>query len=274
MKNYTSAPLPFQGQKRTFLKHFKNALKQYPKDATYVDLFGGSGLLGRTVKDMCPNSTVIFNDYDDFNKRLAAITQTNELLQTLRKLLDKVPLKSRVPLFDKDKVIIAVKEHQRKYSYVDYITLSASLLFSGKYATSLLDLEKETLYNRVRKSAIYNAKDYLVGLHVVKSDYKELFSKYKGKPNVVFLIDPPYLSTDTKSYSSNGYWKLKDYLDVLDLLASERYFYFTSNKSNIVELCEWFGDKFNANPFQGSTLKTVNNSVNKSSTYIDMMLYK
>ena len=43
-KVFTSAPLPFMGQKRKFLKQFKPALKQYPDNATYVDLFGGSGL--------------------------------------------------------------------------------------------------------------------------------------------------------------------------------------------------------------------------------------
>ncbi len=274
MKKYTCAPLPFQGQKRTFLKHFKEALKDFSNDATYVDLFGGSGLLSRTVKDIYPNATVIYNDYDNYSKRLAAIPQTNELLSLIRKLLHKVPNKSRVPLFDKYRIVKEVKSHFDKYNYVDFITLSASLLFSGKYATSMEQLEKETFYNRVRKSDIDCSSDYLEGLSVVHLDYKKLYDQYKQQSNIVFLLDPPYLSTDTKSYSSNGYWRLKDYLDVLEVLSCDKYFYFTSNKSNLVELCEWFGDKFNANPFKGSTQKTVTNSVNKSSNYVDIMLYK
>ena len=52
MKKYTQAPLPFQGQKRRFLKPFKTALESFPADAVYVDLFGGSGLLSHTVKQM------------------------------------------------------------------------------------------------------------------------------------------------------------------------------------------------------------------------------
>lgn len=44
-KNYTTSPLPFQGQKRNFIKQLKAALVNYPDNATYVDLFGGSGLL-------------------------------------------------------------------------------------------------------------------------------------------------------------------------------------------------------------------------------------
>lgn len=42
-KNYTSAPLPFMGQKRKFVKEIKKVLESYPDDVTIVDLFGGSG---------------------------------------------------------------------------------------------------------------------------------------------------------------------------------------------------------------------------------------
>ena len=42
---YLSAPLPFVGQKRMFAHEFIKVLKQFPDDATFVDLFGGSGLL-------------------------------------------------------------------------------------------------------------------------------------------------------------------------------------------------------------------------------------
>ena len=58
--NYVQAPLPFQGQKRRFLKPFKQALNEFPSDAVYVDLFGGSGLLSHTVKEYYPNAKVIY----------------------------------------------------------------------------------------------------------------------------------------------------------------------------------------------------------------------
>ncbi len=59
MKIYNQAPLPFQGQKRRFLKDFKEALKGFPCDAIYVDLFGGSGLLSHTVKSVYPQSKAV-----------------------------------------------------------------------------------------------------------------------------------------------------------------------------------------------------------------------
>ena len=41
-KLYLSAPLPFVGQKRMFAREFMKVLDQFPDDATFVDLFGGS----------------------------------------------------------------------------------------------------------------------------------------------------------------------------------------------------------------------------------------
>ena len=95
--------------------------------------------------------------------------------------------------------------------------------------------EKQTLYNCVRHSN-YDVSGYLDGLMIVNYDYKELFNKYKHLDNVVFLVDPPYLSTEVGTYKN--YWRLSDYLDVLNVLKNNSYVYFTSDKSSIVELCE------------------------------------
>ena len=141
-----------------------------------------------------------------------------------------------------------------------------------KYVQSIKQLKKETLYNTVRQSN-YSAAGYLDGLEVVSLDYKEIFNAYKDLPNVVFLVDPPYLSTETGTYKS--YWKLKDYLDVLQVLDGTNYFYFTSNKSSIIELCEWIETKTPmSNPFNGAKRLETNNPVNFQTSYTDIMLYK
>jgi hypothetical protein len=88
------------------------------------------------------------------------------------------------------------------------------------------------------------------------------------------LVDPPYLSTDTATYNSNGYWKLKDYLDVLQVLHDNNYFYFTSNKSQIVELCDWISSvSAVANPFANATRTNVSVSTSHNSGYTDVMYH-
>lgn len=270
-KIFTTAPLPFMGQKRKFLKQFKPALQNYSPTATYVDLFGGSGLLGHTVKAIYPEATVIYNDFDNYKKRLEHIDETNQIITDLRLILKDCTKDKQVQGTARENVLKRIKQADEK-GFVDYITLSSSILFSMKYVQSFEALEKETFYNCIRQSN-YDATGYLDGLEVVTACYKELFNKYKDLPNVVFLVDPPYLSTDSGTYKS--YWKLKDYLDVLNVLDGTKYFYFTSNKSSIIELCEWIETKTPmSNPFTGSTTATMNATVNYNSSYTDIMMYK
>ena len=272
-KQYLSAPLPFVGQKRMFAREFIQVLKRYPDDAVFVDLFGGSGLLSHITKYQKPGATVVYNDFDNYRQRLENIPRTNVLLDKIRAVVASVPRRKFLPKKTKETILRLIEQEDHRYGYVDYITLSSSLLFSMKYATNLEELRKETFYNTVRKCDYNPCLDYLDGLEIVSCDYKELFNKYKDMPDVVFLIDPPYLSTEVGTYTMN--WGLSDYLDVLQTLVGTNYIYFTSNKSSIIELCDWIG-KNNAlgNPFIGSEKVEFNAHMNYNSSYTDIMLYK
>ncbi|WP_244299686.1 DNA adenine methylase [Aquimarina algiphila] len=267
---YTTAPLPFQGQKQNFIKQFKEELSKQRAPALYVDLFGGSGLLSRTAKDIHPEATVVYNDYDNFRERLQAIPKTNELLADIRVLVEGIANKSRIDNDIKTQIIDRIAQEK---GYIDYITISSNVLFSQNYANSIEALKKESFYNRVRKSDITLADDYLDGLEIVSIDYKQLFEMYKNHEHVVFLVDPPYLSTDCTTYKN--YWRLKDYLDVLRVLIGQKYFYFTSNKSSIVELCEWIETNTGGvNPFYEATIVERKTNINHQSSYTDIMLFK
>ena len=272
-KKYLSAPLPFVGQKRMFAKEFIKVLKHYPDNAVFVDLFGGSGLLSHIAKCHKPEATVIYNDYDDYRRRLENIPRTNALLAKIRPLAASTPRHKALPKETKEVILRLIEQEEQEYGYVDYITLSSSLLFYMKYATDLTGLRKETFYNTVRKCDYSPCLDYLDGLEVVSCDYKELFDKYKEIPNVVFLIDPPYLSTEVGTYTMT--WGLSDYLDVLQTLVGTNYIYFTSNKSSIIELCAWMGKNNTlGNPFAGSEKVEFNAHMNYSAHYTDIMLFK
>ncbi|NDV45520.1 DNA adenine methylase [Paludibacter sp. 221] len=273
MKNYNSAPLPFQGQKRYFLKSFKQCLKSFKNIAVVVDLFGGSGLLSHAAKEVLPNARVIYNDYDGFSTRLNNVERTNELLSYIRVILSDTPREKRINDTHKNAVLSRI-EQAEKSGFVDYITLSSSLLFSANYVNSFDELKASTLYNNVKQSD-YNATNYLKGLEVVKYDYLELYNQYKNIPGVLFILDPPYLTTDTKTYLSNQYWKLADFLNVINVLNESNYIFFTSNKSSLVELCEWLKENHNINnPFENAMLKTQEIQINRNTKYIDMMFVK
>lgn len=273
MKNYIQSPLPFQGQKRRFLKPFKESLKTFKTSTVFVDLFGGSGLLSQWVKETYPDATVVYNDFDGYSRRVSNIERTNALLAVLRDILkDSAPDKV-ISKPVKESVLKAIKSEEKQSGYVDYITISSSLLFSMKYATSYNQLAKETVYNVIRKNDYELATDYLKGVDIVCMDYRQLFDRWKHVAGVVFLIDPPYLSTDCSTYSN--YWKLANYLDVLQTLQGTNYFYFTSNKSSILELTEWIAKNLGADdPFAGATRVDMNARMNHNAGYVDIMLWK
>ncbi len=268
---YNQSPLPFQGQKRRFLAEFRNHLKSVPEGAVIVDLFGGSGILSHTAKQERPDLKVVYNDFDNFSQRLANVERTNKVIEDIRMITDQLPADKRIPENIKTEILNRISQEA---GFVDYVTLSASLLFSGNFALDYEQLSKQYFYNAVRKSK-YSANGYLEGVEVVSKDYKQLFKEYSSNSKVIFLIDPPYLSTDCSTYGSDKYWKLGDYLDVLTTMQRGNYFYFTSNKSQVLELCEWIASHTNyENPFKDSAVSTTRNGVNYTSSYTDIMAVK
>ena len=269
---YLSAPLPFVGQKRMFAKDFIRVLGQFPGSTVFVDLFGGSGLLSHITKCVRLDAAVVYNDFDNYRRRLANIPATNVLLSDLRRIAEGEPRNKRITGEVRDKMFTRIEREEKEHGYVDYITISASLLFAMKYVTCLKEMKKETIYNRIRRTDYPEAEDYLEGITVTCEDYKEVFKRYKDVPGVVFLVDPPYLSTEVGTYKM--YWRLADYLDVLNVLKRHAFVYFTSNKSSILELCDWMGrNPFLGNPFRECRKVEFNASVNYNSKYTDMMLY-
>jgi site-specific DNA-adenine methylase len=257
-----------------FVREFIKVLSQFPADTVFVDLFGGSGLLSHIAKRTKPESTVVYNDFDNYRCRLQHIPQTNRLIADLRDIVaDKVPRNKPITGELRKRIFARIEQEERVVGYVDFITLSSSIMFSMKYKLSVPEMQKETLYNSIRKSDYPTCPDYLDGLEITSCDYKELFNQHKDTPSVVFLVDPPYLSTEVGTY--NMYWKMADYLDVLNVLAGHSFVYFTSNKSSILELCEWLGrNRSLGNPFENAVKVEFNAHMNYNASYTDMMLFK
>ena len=268
-----SAPLPFVGQKRMFAREYIKVLEQFKDSTVFVDLFGGSGLLSQITKRMRPDAKVVYNDFDNYRKRLENIPRTNLLLAGFRRITEGVPRHKPITGEARERIYRRIEQEEKEWGYVDYITISSSLMFSMKYKMSLEEMRKEVLYNNIRKADYSLCDDYLEGLEITSKDYREVFNEYKDVPGVVFLVDPPYLSTDVTTYSM--YWRLSDYLDVLTVLNGHSFVYFTSNKSSIVELCEWMGkNRTLGNPFEGCGRAEFNTSMNYNARYTDIMLYK
>lgn len=246
--------------------------KRQKKGTVFVDLFGGSGLVSHVIKHERPDCRVVWNDYDNYSERLANIGRTNRMLAALRLIVASVPRKMRIDEPVRSQVVEEVRRWQDS-GFVDWFTLSSNLLFTMNYARNFEEFSKETLYNRVRMED-YSADGYLEGVERVSMDYRKLFERFRPVPDVVFILDPPYLSTDCGTYRSDGYWRLADYLDVLKCLQGTRYVYFTSSKSTIVELADWIArNPMDSNPFEGAKVYSHHVS-GQALNYDDIMLIK
>ena len=265
------APLPFQGQKRFFLKEFKNVLEKTQGVKIVVDLFGGSGLLSRIAKDTLSGARVIYNDFDNYTQRILNIKTTNKILKDISVILKDYKKLERISPEDKNKILDIFKKYEESKSFVDYITLSSSVLFSSNYVNSLEEMEKQTMWNRLIFS-YKESEEYLNGLEVVSCDYKDLFDKYKNEDGVLFVFDPPYLTTDVKSYKNVNYWALVDYLNILLLTKSNNFIFFTSNRGNLIDLIKWLNDNFNTKILEGNIVERKN-TLNKNASYTDYMIY-
>ncbi len=271
-KLYLSAPLPFVGQKRMFAKQFIEVIRQYPADTVFVDLFGGSGLLSHITKHFHPESRVIYNDFDNYRLRINNIPRTNRLLESIRPIASQFDRHKPITGVAREQIFSLLEQEEKETGFLDLITLSSSLMFSMKYKMSIEGMRGETLYNNVRKNGYDPCRDYLAGLEIVSCDYRELFEEFKDTPGVVFLVDPPYLSTDVGTYRM--YWRLADYLDVLSVLPGHNFIYFTSEKSCIIELCEWMGRHPSLDdPFARCQRREFNATMNYNASYKDIMLF-
>lgn len=269
-KKWNKAPLPFQGQKRNFIKQFKEILKQTsPK--IIVDVFGGSGLLARIAKDEKSSAKVIYNDFDNYSERLKNIEDTNKIRNWLEQFLSGYKYVEKIKKEDKKQILAFLDSTPL---FIDYETIGTWLLFSGNRASSFEKLKKKTFYNRIIKSDI-DCADYLKDLEVCSCDFIDLINQYKDEKDVLFLIDPPYTNTEQK-YSCNAlYFTFFQQVNLLEKMKEmNQFIYFSSDKSDVGK---GYLQKVKCNLikiFDCAKLMTQKNGINYSNSYLDMMIYK
>lgn len=269
MKKYNKAPLSFQGQKRNFIRLFNEQIKKICGDGddwTIVDVFGGSGLLSHNAKHTCRKARVIYNDYDNYSERLKNIDELESIRKDLLFFVKEYANNEKLKDVTKTKIIEYLKE---KGNSVDYVSISSYLLFSGRIATNINELENATLYNRITVTAL-NADDYLKDVEVVKKRFTELMQdKFNGK--VLYLLDPPYINTQ-QGYHKDTYFGLLDQIKLFDLMKPP-FIYFTSGKSEITDLVNASNCTF-SNIFAECEIFETKSQVNKHFSYKDIMILK
>lgn len=256
MKKYTQAPLPFQGQKRRWIKQLQEVAAKVPEGTIFVDVFGGSGIVSHTLKQARPDCIVVWNDYDNYSERLKNVAQTNAILLELRNVTKDCPKKLKIDDPWRSKVLDLLGRWDKR-GYVDWLTISKSVMFSMHYMHTYKDITGEMLYNNVVLGD-YEVDGYLDGVEVVRMDWRDLVGRYRGRRDVVLVLDPPYMLTDTSGYSKDTYWGIEECLDVAMECEDMMFVYFTSGRSGVERVLRWV-DRFEGvgNPFTRAERRVV-----------------
>ena len=275
--NYTQVPLPFTGQKRRFLNHFKTLLKQQiPNDGdgwTIVDAFGGSGLLAHTAKQVLPKARVIYNDFDGYAERLQNINDTNKLRTIIADLLAHYPRNQKLPETLKKAVQATL---QTFGGYIDLDCMASWILFSGRQTTDLHDLiYNHTYFNSVRLSDYPSADDYLDGVEVVSKSYHELLPEFQDNSKALLVLDPPYVSTAQGAYRKAGYFGMVEFLRLMRLVRPP-FVFFSSTRSELLDYLDLIvNEKAEGwQNLQDYQKISVHITMNKTAHYEDNMIYK
>jgi hypothetical protein len=232
-------PLPFLNRKLKNTNKFKQTLKQhYNGSNIFIDLFGGAGLMARELKELYPQSRIIMCDTDNFKQRLDHVSTTNEIITKLSKIVTDyaIPKGAKIPRALKEQIYAVLEQYDEDgEKYIDFKTMSYILLNKDVQADKLEDIRYQPYYNKVPEQA-YNTetcKEWLQGIEVVQS-----IEDLQLEGELLFLVDPPYIGTDVRSYQEDPYWTFKKFLNYnIDLFNMDHdYIYFTNERSDMINL--------------------------------------
>ena len=250
VKEFSKPPLPFEGNKKLWRKNYKEILKEFEDIEIFIDLFGGSGILSHWTKNTYKDAIVIYNDFDNYRERLKNIPTTNELLRDIREILKDVPHRKEINENKTKQIKDLFEDYKNNNKFIDLKTLVHQLHF-----TKCLNVETENidkflkykLYNNLNKNNIEPSDDYLTGLNIVSMDWKKLYNYCKETfkdYKICFILDPPYLYTDKTQYNCR-FWRLKDSIELLDILKNYPFIFFNSSKSGFKEFVDVVNRMFN-----------------------------
>lgn len=223
------------------LKHIKQVLETMRADgeidgeSIFIDVFGGSGLVAHNIKQWYPRNQVIWNDYDNYQKRLDHIAQTESLRAWIYEKVRGVEYQNILTKDIKQEILAHIHALETQGEYIDYIALSSYLLFTGNYVRDFIELSKRTFYDRISATRL-SAQGYLDGVERVSLDFIELLDSYKHIKNKCLILDPPYLQTQVGNYKDH--FSLGQFFDLIERV-QRPYLFFGSDSSDTIEAFEY-----------------------------------
>lgn len=178
---------------------------------------------------------MLWNDYDNYQKRLDHIAQTESLRAWIYEKVCDIGYQNALPKHIKQEILAHIHALETQGEYIDYTTLSPYLLFSGNYARDFTELSKRTFYKCISATRL-TAQGYLHGVERVSLDFIDLLDSYKSYKNKCLILDPPYLQTQVGNYKDH--FSLGQFFNLIERV-QRPYLFFGSDRSDIIEAFEY-----------------------------------
>lgn len=275
---YTQSPLPFVGQKRNFLKHFQQVLKENinndGENWTILDAFGGSGLLSHTAKQALPKARVIYNDFDDHSERLKHIDDINRLRRAILNVLEReqIAKQSKLPESIKFEIIQIIQSFD---GYKDLHCIANWLMFSGRQVYNFDKLFSETWYYQIRESDYPSAENYLKDVEIIRENANSLIPKFTNNHQTLLVLDPPYVCTAQGSYLQDEYFGMVQFLRLMSVVRPP-FVFFSSTRSEFIDYLDFMIETRQAGweRFANYQKISIRTSLNKTTKYEDNLVFK
>jgi hypothetical protein len=215
-------PLPFWGNKKKMSKLFQQViLDNFDETNVYIDLFGGAGVLSKSIKTVYPTATVIYNDFDGYRNMCQHVDVLNVGLAIVKNTLvefDQVRY-YKINQECRQMLITQLSEWADLDNADLYYSLIISKLSFRNTSINIKDkqqfikaLNTHILYNNLCK-VIYdvdNCMNYHKDLIIKNLDFRLLINEFKDNQKAVFIADPPYTESTDSNYKNS--FKLIDSL--------------------------------------------------------------
>ena len=229
-RGFCAPPLPFSGNKKYWAGELYDEAMLIPPGVTVWDVFGGSGVCARCIKDARPDLRVVWNDFDGFSDRLRHIDETEEIRRQLLRLVGgegdaagngsrlRCPLSAEQAASVQDLCARALK----KYGFLDGLSIRRWLSIGAVKSAYNPDKPPADLYARVPRLPlrVSDAIRWLDGLETIRDDVQNLVI-----PSGDYLIlDPPYAASVCDEYRGRDTFSILK--TVRDLMAGRPFILF------------------------------------------------
>ena len=213
--------IPYFGNKRKEIQHIVPFI---PKNInTIVDVFGGSGCVGISIKEYSKGSHLVYNDV---NKRLLKLIMT---IQNFNNYKDIDTWNKNISSIKYFKTIEECKlffYRQRNKVKDDNLLFIINCLYSQFNTYYICNYTKFHLGVIKRQNGLYTLSLTRINFdefqdtyntidNISNTDYKTLLNNHKDDPNIFLYLDPPYLDTTSfkdKNYTNNFHINDVEYL--------------------------------------------------------------